>query len=236
MDLNDTLGASLSVVPKDLGNLVQGVQTYGFSESFLYYDSLIYDLWINCADFYGLGLGYGLIASALIARGVFAPVIAYSQTVGQKMKLMQPDQDEIMASMKRYQSQGNRESVKQERAKLKRLRKTHGIYPIISMLNLGQLPLHLVYISMINKLSFDYTINPAILTEGIWWFTDLSSPDPICLLPIIGGLVNTMNMQLSTTTNTSVVMRKMRRYIWIMPVFMVPVWMTFPVVSIDNSS
>jgi len=109
------------------------------------------------------------------------------------------------------------------------MRKTHGIYPILSMLNLGQLPLHLVFISLINKLSFDYTINPGILTEGIWWFTDLSSPDPICVLPMIGGFVNMMNMQLSTSTNTSVVMRKMRRYIWIMPVFMVPVWMTFPV-------
>jgi len=78
MDLNDTLGASLSVLPKDLGNLVQGVQTYGLSESFLYYDAVVYDLWLGCADFYGLGLGYGLIATALIARGMFAPVIAYS--------------------------------------------------------------------------------------------------------------------------------------------------------------
>ena len=78
MDLNDTLGASMSVFPKDLGNLVQGVQTYGPSEAFLYYDACIYDLWINCADFYGLGLGYGLIASALISRGMFSPLIAYS--------------------------------------------------------------------------------------------------------------------------------------------------------------
>ena len=102
---------------------------------------------------------------------------------------------------------------------------------MISMLNLGQLPLHLVYISLINKLSFNYMINPAILTEGMWWFTDLSAPDPIGLLPVLGGLVNMMNMQFSTTTNTSTVMRKMRRLIWILPVFMVPVWMTFPVVS-----
>ena len=99
------------------------------------------------------------------------------------------------------------------------------------MLNLGQLPLHLVYISIINKLSFNYTLNPAILTEGMWWFTDLSAPDPIGILPIAGGLINVMNMLVSTTTNTSTVMRKMRRFIWVLPVFMVPVWMTFPVVS-----
>ena len=67
----------MSALPKDVDNLVQGVQTYGFSEGFIYYNSLIYDLWLNCADFYGLGLGFGLIASALIARGMFVPVIIY---------------------------------------------------------------------------------------------------------------------------------------------------------------
>lgn len=78
MDINDTLGAFMSVIPKDVDNLVQGVQTYGASEAFLYYDACIYDLWLGCADFYGLGLGWGLIASALISRGMFAPIIAYS--------------------------------------------------------------------------------------------------------------------------------------------------------------
>lgn len=102
---------------------------------------------------------------------------------------------------------------------------------MISLLNLGQLPLHLVYISLVNKLSFDYTINPAILTEGFLWFKDLSAPDPYGVLPIFGGIINLMNIQFSTTPNTSTVMRKMRKMMWILPIFMVPVWMTFPVVS-----
>jgi hypothetical protein len=29
----------MAAVPKDLGNLTQGVQTYGFWESFLYFDT-----------------------------------------------------------------------------------------------------------------------------------------------------------------------------------------------------
>ena len=78
MDPNDTLGACMSVIPKDIGNLVQGVQTYGFSEAFLFYDTMVYDLWINVADQYGVGLGIGLIASALVSRGMFAPLIIYS--------------------------------------------------------------------------------------------------------------------------------------------------------------
>ena len=60
--------------------------------------------------------------------------------------------------------------------------------------NLLQLPLHMTYISLINKLSYNYDISPAMLTEGMLWFRDLSSPDPYCILPIMGGAINVLNM------------------------------------------
>ena len=91
----------------------------------------------------------------------------------------------------------NREAVRAEKAKLKRLRKLSGIYPSISILNLFQLPLHMVYISLINKLSYNYNISPQMLTEGFFWFQDLSSPDPLCILPVLGGLINVLNMSLA---------------------------------------
>jgi membrane protein insertase Oxa1/YidC/SpoIIIJ len=153
-----------------------------------------------------------------------------------EMKLLQPDNDEVMAAMKRHQQQGNREAIKMEKAKLKRLRKSNGIYPSISVLNILQLPLHMVYISLINKLSYNFNISPEMLTEGFFWFKDLSSPDPLGLLPVIGGAVNILNMLNTTTTNSSTVMRKMRKYIVILPIMTIPVWMTFPVVSTDTAS
>ncbi len=112
------------------------------------------------------------------------------------------------------------------------MRKTHGIYPMISLLNMFQLPVHLVYISMINRLSFNYDINPAMLNEGFWWFTDLSSPDPTGILPVIGGVISLLNILTTSTTANSAMFRKMRKYIYFLPLISVPVWMTFPVVSI----
>jgi hypothetical protein len=50
----------------------------------------------------GMGMGIGLIASSLFTKAIFAPFIIYSQMVGLKMKLLQPDQEEMMANMKRY--------------------------------------------------------------------------------------------------------------------------------------
>jgi len=96
--------------------------------------------------------------------------------------------------MKRYNQQGNKEAVKIERAKMKMVRRTHGLYPIVSAMNIFQLPVHMVYISMINRLSYDYEINPAILTDGLLWFKDLSSPDPYGILPILGGVFSMLNV------------------------------------------
>ena len=121
-------------------------------------------------------------------------------------------------------------------AKVKRLRKSHGIYPILGLFNLGQLPLHLVYIGLINKLATDYTIRPEILTEGLLWFKDLSAPDPYGILPILGGVISLLNLQFSSNTASNPVIRKMKRFIWLVPCLMIPVWMTFPVVSLQASN
>jgi hypothetical protein len=43
-----------------------------------YLDTLFYDMWINCADIGGMGLGLGLIITSLLTKSIFAPVIIYS--------------------------------------------------------------------------------------------------------------------------------------------------------------
>ena len=96
------------------------------------------------------------------------------------------------------------------------------------MFNIFQVPVHLVYISMINNLAFNYWLNPAILSEGFLWFKDLSSPDPTGILPVIGGAISLLNILTTSTTNTSTVMRKLRRYIYVFPLISIPIWMTFP--------
>ena len=80
-------------MPKDVGNLVTGTSTYGPFEYISYLDTLFYDIWLACAEptGLGLGLGMGLIVSSFITKSVFAPVVIYSQSVGVKMKLLQPD-------------------------------------------------------------------------------------------------------------------------------------------------
>ena len=54
------------------------MQTYGFSESLVYYESLIWDLWMFFAETQGMGMGVGLIATSIVTRAMFAPIIIYS--------------------------------------------------------------------------------------------------------------------------------------------------------------
>lgn len=111
---------------------------------------------------------------------------------------------------------------------MKNMRKRHGIYPIISLFNVFQLPVHMVYISMINKLAYNFNINPAILTDGMLWFKDLSSPDPYGILPIIAGGLSLLNIMTSSASRGNSSFRKISKYMKLMPLLTIPIWMTFP--------
>jgi membrane protein insertase Oxa1/YidC/SpoIIIJ len=227
-DGNDTLGAFQSVMPKDIANLPQGASTYGLWEYVVYLDELFYHSWMAAAQMGNMGLCGGLMLTAFATRVAFMPLAIYSQMVGHKMKLLAPDTEQHMDNMKRYSKQGNKEASQIERAKLKNLRRNHGIYPMISMLNIAQLPVHMVYISMINRLSYNFDINPAILTDGVLWFKDLSSPDPTGILPIIGGLFSLLNILSTSTTGGNSQFRKFSKFFRIFPLISIPIWMTFP--------
>ena len=92
-DTNDNMSTFTSVMPKDLGNLAQGQATYGIFEYITFMDDIIYNAWMNCAEFHSMGLCSGLVVVTLATRFLIMPVTMYSQIVGYKMKLLQPDMD-----------------------------------------------------------------------------------------------------------------------------------------------
>jgi len=142
--------------------------------------------------------------------------------------MLGPDIDEISSAVKRYSQQGNKEASTIEHSKLKSLKREHGVYPMVSMLNIVQMPVHMVYISIINRLSYNFDINPAILSDGILWFQDLSSPDPWGILPVAGGLMSLLNILTNSNTASSAKMRKYSKYLKVFPLISIPIWMTFP--------
>jgi len=69
------------------------------------------------------------------------------------------------------------------------------------------------------------------MTDGFLWFKDLSAPDPYGILPIIGGLINLLNILTASTATQTPIMRRIRRFIYILPLVSIPIWMTFPSVK-----
>lgn len=100
---------------------------------------------------------------------------------------------------------------------------------MLNLLNLLQLPIHFIYIALINKLSYNFTICPAMLTDGALWFTDLTSPDPTGILPILNGVISLLNIMSSSASSAHPLARKFSKFIRVMPILAVPIWMTFPV-------
>ena len=83
---------------------------------------------------------------------------------------------------------------------------------------------------MINRLAFNYDQCPSMLTDGFLWFKDLSAPDPYGILPLLGGLISLLNILSTTTTSITPTMRRIRRYVYVLPLISIPIWMTFPAV------
>ena len=144
------------------------------------------------------------------------------------MKLLAPDTEEKMELIKSYTKKGDRAASNIERSKLQQMRKEHGIYMSLTMANVLQMPVHLVYISLINRLSYNVDINPAMLTDGVLWFKDLTAPDPLGIMPVLGGFMSLLNIMSASAANSNNNFRKMSKFMRIIPLISVPVWMTFP--------
>lgn len=90
---------------------------------------------------------------------------------------------------------------------------------MIGLFNLMSLPIHLVFVSIVNRYAYRPDLNPEIITGGMLWFKDLSSPDPTGILPVVGcafTLIGFLSNNVQTTNN---LFRVLRRYFWVIPLF-----------------
>merc|ERR1712086_46699 len=58
-------------------------------------DDLIFNSWITCSQYGGMGMCGGLILTAFATRAIFLPIGFYGQIIGYKMKLLAPDMEEF---------------------------------------------------------------------------------------------------------------------------------------------
>lgn len=83
--------------------------------------------------------------------------------------------------------------------------------------------------SIVTRMAYNAHDYPGMLTDGILWFKDLSSPDPYGILPIICGLMSFINIVTSANMGSNPMFRKFMKGFRLLPLISIPIYMTFPV-------
>ena len=84
--------------------------------------------------------------------------------------------------------------------KLSKFNRKHGIYNAFNLLNLLQIPVHLSFVSVINRYAFNFDEHPEMTTGGLLWFKDLSEPDPYFIIPVVSELMMWLSMAVFRVT------------------------------------
>ena len=130
--------------------------------------------------------------------------------------------------------QGEKLSARIEMKKIKLLRNKYGVYNKISLLNLLQIPIHMVNFSLIRDIAGNqnHPLHQGLSTDGFLWFSNLAATDPLFLLPIFSAFLGYMNvvelMKRSATQGGQNPLEMFKPVLKILPLISIQINCTFP--------
>jgi len=134
-------------------------------------------------DFLGVEYGYAIVATTLVLRLGLFPIMVTAQRTTSRMAHLQP---EMNALKTRYEQLGTPTRQEQQNfaKQMKALFAKYEVKPSRAFLApLIQMP---IFIGMFFGLKKMPTIFPETLSDGgMFWFTDLTVPDPLYILPVL---------------------------------------------------
>jgi YidC/Oxa1 family membrane protein insertase len=153
-------------------------------------------VWYNCADqaivavmtthdYTGWPIGWSIVATTMALRIVLFPLLVQAQQTSSRMAHVQPELQVLKLRYERLGSPTRAEQL-QFSAQMKALFAKYQVNPFKSMIApVVQLP---VFIGMFFGLQKMPGIYPTELAAGgMWWFTDLTVPDPLYILPVVSA-------------------------------------------------
>lgn len=162
-------------------------------------------------------LGYANYGIAIILLTIIIKVLLYPLTLKQikSMKAMQEMQPKMKAIQEKYK--GDTPKIQSEVAKLY---KDAGVNPLAGCLPLlAQMPILMCMFYALRDIK--YTGNPSFM-----WLENLSSPDPLYILPILSASFTYLQQIQMTKQNADSMQMKYMNYL--MPLFIGWISMSFP--------
>ena len=136
------------------------------------------------------------IAVATVAlRLLMFPLAVRMQVNAAKIANINPLAQEIHKRMVAYKNIGNRVAEAQEAAKLMNIYKEHGVNPLKTLFVMPflQIPIFISFFTAIRGMA-GLPVE-SMKTGGIYWFTDLTVPDPTYALPLLACLTFISNIE-----------------------------------------
>lgn len=179
------------------------------------------DVLLSVNSFTGLPWWATIMSTTLLLRLLITLPLARQQAVTvSKIELLQPTINEIVEALKhnitikgkranKPVEEVNREFRMEARLHIKDIYKRDNCNPLkLYLLPWAQLPLWILISLALRNISGFFPkgadqeganlCHPDLITGGFGWITDLSSSDPYCILPLIIGMTNFINIELNT--------------------------------------
>ncbi|CAG9318454.1 OXA1_2 [Blepharisma stoltei] len=156
---------------------------------------------ITAVNDMGYGMGVGIICISVGFRIIYSPILLWSQIIGLKLKMIQPEMNKHRSDMQQVYQTGNRKQLAVLNANFSRLKKSFGIRQDAQLYSLTQIPFLISFFFTLQEIAYSPDIYPGMLTDGFLWFQNLTEPDPYYILPIAFSVCNFLNILKSPTTS-----------------------------------
>lgn len=171
---------------------------------------------------------WGAIAlGTLVVRFMMFPLVISSQRHSAIMSKYMPKIQQIQQNLTEARTSGNEYEAAMYTNELYILMKEKGIGPWKSMRTIViQAPLFISFFMALRGMA-NLPVE-SLKTGGLWWFTDLTVPDPYYILPLITATTLFITIEVGTDTAGAVALGNMRYFLRCIPLFILPASIGFP--------
>jgi len=158
--------------------------------------NLVQDLLQSVHDDLGLQWWSTIALVTTAMRLLVFPVSVYSQKNSQKMRLIQPQIQQLQEEMKKQGQMNSRMAQMEYRKRMTAIMEKNDVSLLRTFLGpFLQLPFFLAFFLALKRMA---TTVPSFQEGGLWWFIDLSVPDlSLVRLPIIAAFSTLLTFELS---------------------------------------
>uniref|UniRef100_A0A670ZQC9 Membrane insertase YidC/Oxa/ALB C-terminal domain-containing protein n=1 Tax=Pseudonaja textilis TaxID=8673 RepID=A0A670ZQC9_PSETE len=180
-----------------------------------------------------LGLPWwgAIVAGTVFIRCLVFPLIVKSQRDAIELNNHVPQITTLTARISEAKKTGNRPQFTQAVLDMERYQKTHNINPLRGLITpFVQAPIFISFFFALRKMA-ECPV-PSMQTGGLWWFTDLTAPDPYYILPVMVSvtmwIVTEVRFGQFETGPPNPNLDLMKKVFRVMPVVFLPFIISFP--------